>query len=670
QWAGMGRTAFARNEAFRRRFSAIDEIFTRLAGWSLAEALHDHTLADRLRSTRVAQPLLFAVQSAVAASLAEWGLRPNTVLGHSVGEVAAAEASGAIGLAEALHVIFHRSEHQEKVRGLGTMAAASLSRHEAEALIGSSSLFGLEIAAVNSPASVTVSGPQDVIRSFGQLARKRRIAVRALDLAYPFHSAILEPLRLPLLKALGHFAPRASDIPFISTVTGDVIGGGDLDQDYWWRNVREPVRFRDAIEMAARQGATLFVEIGPQPILTVNITDTLGEAGLDGAVMPSLVEKEDEGAGDPLALIAARALTMGCRLDTKWLFGTRAAGRMKLPSYAWQRMPFSQRQTSEALDIYDSEPRHPLIGARLMTGTPEWRNLIDPAVVPYLRDHRIDDEIVVPGTAFAEMALAVAREIFPEGPIGLEDFDLLQWLPLRLDGMREVSVRLSGDTQVVEVWSRPRLGTDEWTLHARGRIMQVVSPPPVFVPRQALPHQITAAEVYDIAAAAGVQYGPAFRRMLRAARDDKVIEAELSPVEEGAGLASRKQTLHPIALDASFHALWENLKLRADECYAYLPVRFAGLRVDRDGAIPTRARLVVDSDTDHSITIAVMLYDQNNNFIASLSGGLFRAVVLDRRKQAGVFFHQEQVRLTRSRADGNAREIAAAVLRGNALQAR
>src|SRR5277367_6373287 len=110
QWAGMGRTAFARNEAFRRRFSAIDEIFTRLAGWSLVDALHDHALADRLRLTRVAQPLLFAMHSALAATLAEWGLRPDTVLGHSVGEVAAAEASGAIGLADAVHVIFHRSE--------------------------------------------------------------------------------------------------------------------------------------------------------------------------------------------------------------------------------------------------------------------------------------------------------------------------------------------------------------------------------------------------------------------------------------------------------------------------------------------------------------------------------------------------------------------------------
>jgi phthiocerol/phenolphthiocerol synthesis type-I polyketide synthase C len=670
QWAGMGRTAFARNHSFRQRFSATDEIFIRLAGWSLVDALHDHALADRLRLTRVAQPLLFAVHSALAATLAEWGLRPDMVLGHSVGEVAAAKVSGAIDLAEAVHVIFRRSEHQEKVHGLGRMAAASLSQHEAETFITGSGLFGLEIAAVNSPTSVTVSGSEDVIRSFGQLARKRRVAVRVLDLAYPFHSAILEPLRLPLLEALGHFAPRATDIPFISTVDGDVVEGGDLDAEYWWRNVREPVRFRDAVELSAQLGATLFVEIGPRPILTASITDTLRQAGLDGAVMPTLVEKEDEGAGDPIALVAARALTMGCRLDTERLFGARAAGRVKLPSYAWQRTPFSQTQTSEALEIYGTASRHPLIGARFVSGTLEWRNLIDPTVVPYLSDHRIGNEIIVPGSALAEMALAVAREIFPEGPIGLEDFDLLQWLPLRPDGMREISVRLSGETQVVEIWSRPRLSANEWTLHARGRIVQVVSAAPAFAPWQASAHRITAGEVYDIAASAGVQYGPAFRRLLRATRDDKVIEVELSAVEEGAGLASRKQILHPIALDASFHALWDRIRLRAAECYAYLPVRFARLRVDRDGAIPARARLVVDRETDHSITIGVTLYDENDNFTASLSGGLFREVVFDRRKQVGVFFHQEQIRLTRSGDGGIRREIALAALRANTLEVR
>ncbi len=255
QWAGMGRTAFAHNEAFRQQFQAIDQIFLPLAGWSLIDALNDPDLGERLTLTRVAQPLLYAVQSALAASLAAWGIRPDMALGHSVGEVAAAEVSGAIGLAEAVHIIFHRSEHQEGVHGQGTMAAANLPSDEAAALIADCGYPGLEIAAVNSPSSVTISGPEEAIRAFSQVARKRRIAVRVLNLAYPFHSEILEPLHQPLLASLGKFATRASAIPFISTVTGTAFDGRLLDGEYWWRNVRETVRFRDAVVTAAQQGA-------------------------------------------------------------------------------------------------------------------------------------------------------------------------------------------------------------------------------------------------------------------------------------------------------------------------------------------------------------------------------------------------------------------------------
>ncbi len=658
QFPGMGRTVFARNARFARQFLTIDAIFTRLAGWSLVDALHDADLGDRLKLTRVAQPLLFAVQSSLAASLADWGLKPDLVLGHSVGEIAAAEAAGAIGIDEATHIIFQRSEHQETVRGLGTMAVASLSRTDTEALISSSALPGLEVAAINSPSSTTISGPSQAVREFSQIARKRRIAVRVLDLAYPFHSALLEPLRRPLIDSLGQFATRKGDATFVSAVTGAPVAGSDLDADYWWRNVREPVRFKDAIETAARAGATAFVEIGPRPILTANIADTLREAGLDGVAIPSLVEKDGARTSDPLAIIAARALVMGCRLDTELVFGPRPAARMKLPSYAWQRQVFQQPQTSEALDLYDS-PRHPLIGALVSQGTPEWRNLIDATVIPYLDDHRIDGEVVVPGSALAEMALAAGREVFPEGPIGLEDFDLLQWLTLPPDRMREISVRLGGDRQSVEIWSRPRLGADEWILHARGRVVKITSPSPAFIPRRDLPRRVSSAMIYEAAAAAGVQYGPAFRRVLGAERDDTVIEVELSPLAEGAGLASRRQLLHPIALDAAFHALFETIKPREDERYAYLPIRFAALRVDRDGAVPARAHVVVDRETENSIAISVTLYDAESRFIAALTGGLFRAVVLDRHKPAQVFYQQDVVRLTR-RPDGDDARVTAA----------
>jgi len=649
QWAGMGRAAFARNAVFRQHFEAVDKLFSQHADWSLVDALHDESLAERLKLTRVAQPILFALQSSLNAALAAWGIKPDMVLGHSVGEVAAAESAGALSLAEAVRVIYLRSEHQEGAFGLGTMAVAGQSQENTLRLIADSGLAGLEVAAINSPNSVTISGPVEAIKTFSQFARKRRVAVRALDLAYPFHSALLEPLKQPLLDALGTVeAKKGGNALFLSTVTGAETAGDKLDADYWWHNVREPVQFRGAVTSAAKNGASLFIEMGPRPILTANISDILDEGGFDGASLPSLTDKESlENPADPLVMVAARALVLGCRVNSEALFGSRPAQRVKLPAYAWQHKPYQQPETHEALDIYGSVPRHPLIGSRIASGTPEWRNLIDAAKVPYLADHCIDGEIIVPGTGFAEMALAAAREIYPEGPIGLEDFDLLQWLPIPADGMKEVSVRLSGDTNVIEVWARPRLGEDEWTLCARGRIVRVASPTPAVIPRRDdLPLHFSSEQVYDSATRVGVEYGPLFRRVLHASRNSTLIEVDLAPFENAAGIATRPQVLHPIALDSAFHAMFENIKAREGERYAFLPVRFGRLRVDRDGAVPNRARVFIDRETDDSLSITVDLYDADG-FIAGLGGGLFRAVTLDRHRQANVFFHEQSVRLQR-----------------------
>ena len=659
QWVGMGRTAFAENSDFRERFIAVDTSFSRLADWSLVDALHDTGSAKARDQAVLVQPLLFAVQSALTASLAALGLRPDMVLGHSLGEIAAAEASGALSLDQAVHVIFHRSAQQEAAYGLGGMAVANISRDGAETLFREGGFDGLEIAAINSPGSVSMSGPMAQLEAFSKLARRRRVAARVLELPYPFHCSLLDALQGPVLEAFGDIEAQPGDLDFISTVTGDVTSGETLDASYWWRNVRQPVQFSSAIETAGRLGATVFVEIGPRPILQSNISETLREAGFDGSVLPSLSQKDS--AGDPVIGVLARAVVLGCGVDTGRVFGARPAGRIRLPGIAWQRKTTRQLPTSEAMDLCGDAPRHPLIGARLRAGTPEWRNLIDSTVVPYLADHRIDGEIVVPATAFVEMALAVAREIHPTGPIGVEDFDLLRWITLAPDQMRELSVRLQGEA-VVEIWSRPRFGADAWLLHAKGRIVRVASPVPDFIPRANLPTAFTGDAVYEAASAAGMQYGSRFRRVLGGTRTHALMEVDLSPYEELADPAVLLHVLHPVALDSAFHAMFDDIKLRADERYAYLPVRFAALRVDRDHAVPARASVEIARETDQSLSVDITLYDQDGQSIARLDGGLFRAVVLERRAPENAFYQQDWLVLSRPEDTGAVIDCARAAL--------
>ena len=668
QWAGMGRAAYAKNDVFRARMDVIDALFQPLSGWSLVEAMHAEDLDERLKRTAVAQPMLFALQSAVTRAVAAHGLLPSSVIGHSVGEVAAAEAAGSISLEEAVRLIYCRSDFQEAVRGKGRMAAANISADAALALMAETGIEGVEIAAINSPGAITLAGAEAPIKALAAAARKKRVALRVLDLDYQFHTSILEPLKEPLIEALGRFEAKNTGVAFISTVTGDALDGETLDADYWWRNIRQPVRFSAALESAARRGAALFVEIGPRPILTANINDTLRDAGFHGAAIASFQEKDEEADVDPVRHTVARAYVNGAAIEAESLFGSAPVGPAKLPSYAWQRQEFSPSETSELLDIYGRTQRHPLIGSRLSESSPEWRTLLDASVVPYLSDHRIDGEIVVPGAGLAEMALAVARETFKEGAIGLEDFDLLQWMTLPETGMREISVRLGGDTRSVEIWSRPRLGPDEWTLHARGRIVEVVSPPPELPPvtdalKRRLPLTAGTDEVYGAATRAGVDYGPAFRRVVSMRRDEKkIIEVVLAPPEAGTGNFSRRQILHPVTFDAAFHALFQLIKLKQGETLAYLPVRFADLKVFKDSTSATRARIIVDRDTGYSISVSIVLTDETGETIASLEGGLFRAVTLARRTRDEAFFHMDRLRLMRADRTLDARSVVAGPL--------
>ena len=267
QWAGMGRAALSRNPAFKASLEATDRIFSRLSRWSLVEALGAPDLAERLRSTVTAQPLLLALQIAAVAGLKEFGIEPDAVLGHSVGEVAAAYVSGALSLDDAVEIIVARSTCQEPVRNSGAMATLRLGEHDAAEAIAASGLKGIEIAAINSPASVTISGPRPNVESFCRFAESNGLATRLLDLEYPFHCALVDPVRKPLLRALEGLGSRPTRIPFISTVTGRVHPGEELGAPYWWDNVRAPVRFGRAIETAYGLGDRLFIEIGPRPVL-------------------------------------------------------------------------------------------------------------------------------------------------------------------------------------------------------------------------------------------------------------------------------------------------------------------------------------------------------------------------------------------------------------------
>ncbi|MEA2857633.1 MAG: phthiocerol/phenolphthiocerol synthesis type-I polyketide synthase [Methylobacteriaceae bacterium] len=619
QWPGMGRSAYEANAIFRKRFDEIDAHFQKLSGWSLVAEMFADDLADRLSKTSIAQPLIFAIQSATNFALEARGLTADVVLGHSVGEVAAAEAAGKFDIATAVRVIYFRSLHQERAHEAGSMAVVFGSREAAEAI--AAEIPGIAVAAHNSPRGFTVSGPASALKLLPNVARAHGARTRKLDLAYPFHSKLMDPVEAPLLADLDGIVPKEGERTFVSTVTGDLLGETALDANYWWRNVRDPVLFMEGLQQALQSGARIFVEIGPSATLLAHINDVAESKNIPVASFTVLDRKDSP--GEPITRAVATALANGAQIDEELAFG-RTAERIELPFYPWQRKPFSLPETIESFRLTVPCPWHPLIGGHAGPERPEWRAQIDPQLVPDLADHKIDGTVLLPGSAFVEMALAVARSWLGTDEATITELDIQQPMPFLGDMSREVMCRVSPETRIMEILSRPRLGHSPWQAHATAKIVTSTdhSDRRVAVPRDFV-RQISGSDLYLAATAAGLQFGPSFQNVARASksRDNHI----LVDLREGTWSA---YGLDPARLDSCFHGLillFADLSLQARPA-AYLPVRFGEVRLWKPGTPIARAIIEVVRCNERTIIANISLIDSTGGAIAHLRQARFQAV--------------------------------------------
>jgi acyl transferase domain-containing protein/NADPH:quinone reductase-like Zn-dependent oxidoreductase/NADP-dependent 3-hydroxy acid dehydrogenase YdfG/acyl carrier protein len=624
QWAGMGISAYRHNATFRAHFDRVDDHFRPIAGWSLQEALFSQNLGDRLSLTRVAQPLIFAIQSALTAALRARGVRPSAVFGHSVGEVAAAEAAGILDLRTAVDVIYFRSAHQERVRGRGRMAAVRAASETIEELI--ERIPALEIAARNSPRAITLAGSTNALTALKRIADDRGIAVLDLGLDYPFHTALMAPIQAPLIADLKHITPHTEMVPFVSAVTGSCLPGTRLRADYWWLNIRQCVQFLGGIREIAKLGARFFIEIGPRGTLLKHIADSLaGE--VDDFVASSVLDRNDPDQ-DPIAKVVSKALISGAQLDTATIFGADAGTAIALPSYPWQQQPFRFVASPEAVDLVESE-RHPFSGARYSRDALEWYAHIDTALFPALADHKVGERVLFPGTGFLEIALAVGRAWLRTTNARLADFEILKPLDLTNGETREIMSRVSPNSNTVEIFSRPRLSQASWLLHCRAKFLHGegrVLPPRV--PEHRLGRRFDPDTIYHVGDASGLHYGPAFRLLDSAV----VVDDTFIRVELGSQAAKTDFVLDPIRLDACCHGmLIVFAQLQAPERdVSYLPVRFDEVTLVTAGSIPHSAIIEVLSKDQCAILANYYFFGPNQELLAILRGVRWQAVQLRR----------------------------------------
>jgi acyl transferase domain-containing protein/NADPH:quinone reductase-like Zn-dependent oxidoreductase/SAM-dependent methyltransferase/NADP-dependent 3-hydroxy acid dehydrogenase YdfG len=578
QWWAMGRQLLAEEPVFRATIERCDAIVRSEFGWSLLQELTADEGRSRLEITAIAQPVIFGVQVALADMWQSWGIRPTCVIGHSLGEMAAAYTAGVLSLEDAVKVIGHRGRCMELAPAKGGMLAVAMTLEQAHDVLEAYD-GAVTVAAINSPKSLALSGPTDSLTALARDLERRGIFSRMLRVQYAFHGPALEPVRDELLRSIAGIEHHPARLPIYSTVTGRRLTDTELVHNYWWRNIREPVRFADAVlSIMANERPRAIVECSPHPVLAAAINECCAENGSRVQVIPSIRRDEEE----RVSMLGSLGVLYTLGYPILWRAANGAGRAIALPGYPWQR----ERHWHEPDDMRQARvgtAEHMLLGQRIRAPHPTWEGTLDPRRLPWLNDHRVMEQAVVPGVAYVEMAFAAARLVEPAESMVVTDVKFVAPCILSDGHAPKLRTIIDAEQRTFQIFGRQLGGSSAWTLHAHGSVRARPGKRTDMAEVLAAAHTRCAAalspdDCYARLREVGLDYGPAFRGVQRLWLGDDEC---LARIEVPSALRDQDTAapLHPATMDACFHFLGtlvvrENARAGAPEQGAFL---FAGI---------------------------------------------------------------------------------------------
>ena len=641
QRPGMGMELAAAYPVFARAVEEICGHLDPLLGRPLRDLLsapEGSEQAALLDQTQYTQAGLFAVEVALFRLAESLGIRPDFLIGHSVGELAAAHVAGVLSLADACTLVAARGRLMGALPAGGGMAAVQAT--EEEVIASLESYAGrLAVAAVNGPQAVVVSGDEAALTEW--LPRWADRKTSRLRVSHAFHSPLMDPMLdefAEVARGLRYGEPR---IPVVSNLTGTVASTELADPGYWVSHVRQPVRFAAGIAALAGLGVTRFYELGPDAVLTAMARGVLGDD--TGTVLaPALRARHPE--PETFAGFLGQVHAAGTAVDWAAFYAGTEARPVPLPTYAFQRQRYWLSPSAGATDpaaAGQGRLEHPLLVAAVQVGDrDEWlfTGRLSLEAQPWLADHAVLGAVIMPGAALTELALTAGRhvgspvveELVLESPLLLPEGTAVQL---------QVTVAEAGPDgrRAVAVYTRPQPGPDEdgppeTTCHARGTLAlgtaPLASPFPAAWPppgARAVPVEALYARLADI----GYDYGPVFQGVRAAWQDGEHVYAEVALADDHAATAQRFG-IHPALLDAALHGGVDRLD-RDDESSAQLPFSWAGVRLGQAG--PSRLRVLVTPAG--AGTLRIDLAGPHGEFVASVDQLVFRPVQQAQLDQAG-----------------------------------
>ncbi|MCK8516802.1 SDR family NAD(P)-dependent oxidoreductase [Methylonatrum kenyense] len=631
QYPGMGRGLYQSSPTFARVLDRCDAVFQQQYGQSLLELVHGDGDDGLLDQTRYTQPALFSLEVALASLWRSWGIEPDVVLGHSVGEYAAACVAGVFSVEDGLRLIAERGRLMQAQPPGGRMVAVHAPAERVLALLESLA-EPVSVAAFNSPVQTVVSGSEQAVRRLLDKLSADGVEVRPLKVSHAFHSALMEPM-LDAFEAVADTVTfRPPERRLVSNLSGRLVTGEEITRpDYWRRHVREPVRFTDSVRALAEAGCNAFVEIGPHPVL-LGLARECGDSA-QALWLPSLRRGRDDWRD--LLESLARLHVHGAPVDWQGLDRDYPRRRLRLPSYPFRRDRFMVEARTPAVPLADS--LHPLVQRRLespaLRGT-VFESLIDPRQLAFLPDHRVLGRMVFPATAFLEATLAAARlSTAGNGQTTLREVQIAEPMVLQAEESRRLQVIIAGEGRQAacfQVFADGGSG-GAWRLHASGEFGSEASAPEA-LDLDALRRSMeegSAEGLYADYARCGLGFGERFRGLRQFWRGQGQA---LGLVEAPAVLDSEVSDyhLHPALLDAGMQLVAVAAAGDAGDRMHVLPIPVSFSRVICHTALKGRLWSLVELERapggDDSLRARIRLAEDSGRIVAELEGVVFRYV--------------------------------------------